>query len=95
MDEKEPDLVSAEDLNAIPVLGKLIIFLRGMQRPFWGFGVFYLDNRWFFSVDEFTDRQEITLLVINLLVLGFLFGERALKNLMPLFTKLLEAKKTE
>jgi hypothetical protein len=83
---------TAGDLKSIPIIGTLIIFLRGCQRPCWGFAVLYFDNKWLFSTQVFTERQEMALIVINVLVLGFLFGERAVKNLMPLIMKVLEKK---
>ncbi|XPV75189.1 MAG: hypothetical protein ACNI27_11150 [Desulfovibrio sp.] len=83
---------SAEDLKSLPFVGRIIIFMRGCQRPVWGFAALYMDWMWFTEWANLTDRQEIALIAINILVLGFLFGERTVKNLMPLFTKLLEAK---
>lgn len=85
---------TVKDLKSIPYLGPLMIFLRGSQRIAWGYGTLWMDNKWLFSVETFTDRQEIALIVINILVLGFLFGERAIKNVMPLFTKFMESKKS-
>lgn len=78
---------TAKDLKTIPVLGHLIIFLRGVQRPLWGYATLYMDYRWFFEVHEFTEQQQTAMIVINLLVLGFLFGERTIKNLEPLIIK--------
>ena len=80
---------TAKDLLAMPVLGRLVLFLRGLQRPVWGFSVLVMDFKWFFG-DEgsaFDEQQQTALIVINTLVLGFLFGERAIKNLEPLITK--------
>lgn len=85
---------TAKDLQQFGVLGKVIVFLRGIQRPAWGFGTFWLDVQWFFgSGTAFSTTQEQTLLVINILVLGFLFGERTMKNLTPLLTNIFGAKK--
>ncbi len=78
---------TAADLKVIPVLGPIIIFLRGCQRPVWGFLCMYLDFKWFSSW-ELTEQQQTAMIVINLLVLGFLFGERTVKNLMPLIVKI-------
>jgi hypothetical protein len=76
---------TANDLKSIPVIGPLVIFLRGCQRPVWGYATLYMDfmvfsGRW----KELSEMQESALWIINLLVLGFLFGERAIKNVMPL-----------
>jgi len=79
---------TAKDLLAMGWLGKPIIFARGSQRPIWGFSTLYMDYQWFFGVHSaFTEQQETALIVINMLVLGFLFGERAVKNLEPLILK--------
>lgn len=75
---------TASDLKAIPVFGTIILFLRGCQRPVWGFATIAADFHWFINSPTFTDRQETALIIINLLVLGFLFGERTIKNLSPL-----------
>jgi len=87
---------TAKDLKTIPVLGAIMIFLRGCQRPIWGFATLYMDWLWLFKHNivasatqiVFTPQQEIALTVINLLVLGFLFGERTVKNLEPLILKM-------
>ena len=85
---------TAKDLQQFGWVGKLVVFLRGIQRPAWGFGTFWIDIQWFFGTGiEFSLTQERALLVINLLVLGFLFGERAVKNLTPLLTDVFGAKK--
>jgi hypothetical protein len=76
---------TASDLKSISFFGPIVIFLRGCQRPVWGYATLYMDfmvfsGRW----KELSEMQESALWVINLLVLGFLFGERAVKNIMPL-----------
>lgn len=78
---------TASDLKAIPVLGPLMLFLRGAQRPVWSMATMYFDFVWFTSADTFTEQQSTALIVVNSLVLGFLFGERTLKNLEPLLIK--------
>lgn len=88
---------TASDLLQVPILGRIVLFLRGVQRPAWGFFVMHLDYQWFITpsmkvisgetVAAFTEQQQTALIVINVLVLGFLFGERTVKNLEPLITK--------
>lgn len=79
---------TAKDLMSLGGLfGRPIIFLRGMQRPVWGFAILYMDYRWFFEVHDMTEQQQTALMIINILVLGFLFGERTIKNLQPLIEK--------
>ena len=88
---------TAKDLMGMPVLGRLVLFLRGLQRPVWGFATLYMDYLWFFATEAkvvdgalvpmFSEQQQTAMIVINALVLGFLFGERAIKNLEPLLMK--------
>lgn len=78
---------TASDLKSIPVFGTLVLFLRGLQRPVWGFATLVMDFKWFFEVHTFTEQQQTAMIVINVLVLGFLFGERTIQNLSPLIIK--------
>ncbi len=79
---------TAKDLLAMPVFGRIVLFLRGLQRPVWGFATMYMDQQWFFGDNgTFTEQQQTAMIVINVLVLGFLFGERTIKNLEPLIIK--------
>ena len=75
---------TAKDLKTIPILGHIVLFARGAQRPIWGFATLYLDFQWLSGPTQFSDQQQTALIVINLLVLGFLFGERTVLNLQPL-----------
>ncbi len=77
----------AEDLVKLGWFGKLMIGLRGCQRPTWGFATLYIDYKWFFEVHDFSEQQNTALMIINVLVLGFLFGERTLMKLEPLIVK--------
>ncbi len=89
---------TASDLKTIPFLGPIMLFLRGAQRPIWGFGVLYMDfmifsGAWILKVNENgSGMQENAFWVINFLVLGFLFGERAIKNVLPLVNQFLANK---
>lgn len=94
---------TAKDLQQFGMLGKLVVFLRGMQRPIWGFFVLYLDYQVFIegtwpavgggeAGKGATDNTmalsfESAFWMINFLVLGFLFGERAMRNVVPLLQK--------
>lgn len=84
---------TAKDLKTIPLLGPLMLFLRGCQRPVWGYATLYIDfNVFSGNWAGLTDTQESALWVINLLVLGFLFGERAVKNVSPMIERMIKAK---
>lgn len=78
---------TASDLKQMPFIGRIVLFLRGLQRPTWGFATLYIDFKWFFEDHSFTEQEQTALIVINILVLGFLFGERTIKNLEPLIIK--------
>ena len=83
---------SAQDLRALPFIGPLVLFLRGLQRPAWGYATLYGDAMWFMGRWQLNAQQESALWVINFLVLGFLFGERAVQNVAPLIAELMKNK---
>lgn len=83
---------TAQDLRAIPIAGPIVIFLRGLQRLCWGYGTFYVDVMWFSGRWQLEGTQESAMWIINILVLGFLFGERAIQNVMPLVTEAIAAR---
>jgi hypothetical protein len=86
---------TASDLKTIPYLGATMLFLRGAQRPIIGYGTIYLDFMVFSGGWTVTpgSQQDAAFWVINLLVFGFLFGERAVKNVTPMITQMMSAKK--
>jgi hypothetical protein len=84
---------TAADLKGIPLLGALMLFARGSQRPVWGFATMLLDYQvfsgaWKLEGDIITNAFWI----VNFLVLGFLFGERAVTNVMPFITNMIQAR---
>lgn len=83
---------TAKDLAAIPIIGSIVIFLRGAFRPLFAYFTLYADYIYLIEGMSWTERQETLLLAINLLVLVFFFGERAMKNVMPLIVKVFAAK---
>lgn len=85
---------SAADLKGIPILGALMLFLRGSQRPIWGYATVLLDYQVFSGVWKLSDPIiSNAFWVVNFLVLGFLFGERAVTNIMPFITNMIQVKK--
>lgn len=85
---------TATDLRSIPFIGPIMLFMRGAQRPVWGFAVLYIDMMWFSGRwGAMTAQQESALWVINLLVLGFIFGERAVANLAPVISDIMSRRK--
>ncbi len=86
---------TAGDLKGIPIIGTIVIFIRGAQRPAWGLFVLYADymtfsGAWNLSADA---QLRSMLFAVNILVLGFLFGERAVKNVTPFISEFLSVKK--
>lgn len=80
---------TAKDLKSIPFVGPILITLRGMQRPTWSFGALYFDYKYFTGGIELSEQGTSLLFLINALVLGFLFGERAIKNVLPMVNEFL------
>lgn len=84
---------TAIDLKSVPVLGPLMLFLRGAQRPLWGYGTLYVDVMIYSEHWKIVDELlKYNLLVVNFLVLGFLFGERAVINVLPLVRQYFESR---
>jgi len=86
---------TAKDLNQSGRLGKIIVFFRGAQRPLWGYFVAYMDymvfaENWPLNGNE---KLESAFWIINFLVLGFLFGERAVKNVGPLVSEMMKRRR--
>lgn len=82
---------TSRDLLAGGPFGRLVLFLRGLQRPTWGFAVIGLDYFVFSGQWALPDGPVASAFwIVNALVLGFLFGERALKNVLPLLGPFLQ-----
>jgi len=84
---------TVSELKTIPLVGAVVIFTRAMQRQVWGYSTLYINFLWFSGKWQFTVQQESAMWVINLLVLGFLFGERAIQNIAPLISELMNKRK--
>jgi hypothetical protein len=85
---------TAKDLHQSGWLGKVVLFMRGAQRPLWGYFVAYMDymvfaGNWSLKGNE---KLESAFWIINFLVLGFLFGERAVKNVAPVVSEMMKKK---
>lgn len=93
---------TAADLQTLPVVGRIILFIRGCQRPTWGIFTMYMDWSVFSGAWNIQLSAEqggwtphgLAFWTINLLVLGFLFGERTVKNLLPLVTQFMATRST-
>lgn len=85
---------TASDLKSVPIIGPIMLFARGAQRPVWGFACLYMDYEVFSAKWALApgSQSAAAFYIINVLVLGFLFGERAVKNVMPFVTDMLAAK---
>lgn len=83
---------TAKDLIQAGWPGRIVLFLRGAQRPLWGYFVGLMDfmvfsGRWSLVLGD--KNLESAFWIINFLVLGFLFGERAVKNVTPLISEMI------
>lgn len=92
---------TTRDLEGSGGWGAFIRTVRAAQRPIWGYAVLLLDlmvfsGQWnLVSISADMARVmgrnapyidlESAFWLINLLVLGFLFGERAVRNVIPVF----------
>ncbi len=93
---------TATDVKSVWLIGPLILLLRGMQRPVWGFATMWMDFRimsgaWAVTLwqkndggNNFITPEGFILIIINFLVLAFLFGERALVNTLPVLNPIIE-----
>ena len=85
---------TASDLKSIPILGHIMIFLRGSFRPLMAYGTLYTDLMIFSGTwniqnmaGEIAQQAMSLLWLINGVVLVFYFGERTVKNLSPIIEK--------
>jgi len=84
---------TASDLKSVPIFGPLMLFLRGSQRVIIGYATMYLDYEVFSHGWALGDDQtKSTFWIVNALVLSFLFGERAIKNVAPFIADMLRAR---
>lgn len=72
---------TAADLKGMPILGPIMLFLRGAVRPLFGSAMLVWDWQVLSGHWQVPDAELFR--VLNILVLGFYFGERALKNVLP------------
>jgi|SRR5882672_893796 len=84
---------TASDLKGIPVLGPIMLFLRGAQRIIIGYGTAFMDYLWLTGgLGAMTEMQSRLLMTASVLVFVVLFGERAIKNVAPLIRDIFEAR---
>lgn len=83
---------TANDLKTIPVIGAFVIFLRGAFRPLFAYFTAICIYLSFSQTWILSEKQENMLWVMIILALGFYFGERSLKNVMPIINNFLEKK---
>jgi len=71
---------SAADYAKIPIVGPIMMLIRGLVRPGFTYGTFYFDYLFFTSLTEWPVEKAKLLATINLIVLLFWFGEKILVN---------------
>lgn len=85
----------AKDYENIPFVGPVVLLFRGLIRPVFTVLVGYLDYLFFTEpASAFTGEQAALLKVVNIIVLTFWFGERALTN-SGIVDKILSYKRQE
>jgi hypothetical protein len=83
----------AKDYKDVRFFGPLILMVRGLIRPIFTLATAWWDWQFFASVAEWSEPKIQVLYSVNLIVLMFWFGERAIKNsgiidtMAKLFTK--------
>ena len=87
----------SSDLSGIPFFSSFFFFARGCQRVLWSIFTLILDwkvfsNSWKLQADT---PIESTFFIVNILVLAFLFGEIALKNMTPSIEAILKILKSK
>lgn len=83
---------TANDLKSIPIVGAIVIFLRGAFRPIFAYFTMWLYIQYFGTGMDWTDRQEALLYATGIIVLIFYFGERAAQNVLPVLARVFAAK---
>ncbi len=98
-DNKEIQIENSEnsDLSRIPYLSAFFFFARGCQRVLWSIFTIILDWNIFSSHWKLQTGTPIesAFFIVNILVLGFLFGEIALKNTAPMIISILKVLKSK
>jgi len=84
---------TAGDLIQAGWMGRIVLFLRGLQRPLWGYSTLYFIWKYYSGQLAHTQENYMLTLTLILLVGGFLFGERAIKNVAPFIKEMLQARK--
>jgi len=84
---------SVKDYQKFPIVGPIVVLWRGLIRPAFTTATGYWDWLYFTSsaAEGWTPDQEKLLLILNLIVLIFWFGERSFKILLPLINNLIRA----
>lgn len=76
---------TAKDLSGFGWIGKFIILLRGAFRPLVSYAMAVVDFLVFSGKTELPDNEQVVsaFWIINLVIFVFYFGERAIKNVIP------------
>ncbi len=84
----------AKDYKDIPLIGPLMMLLRGLIRPAFTLAVALWDWNYFTAANlELWPHDKTNLLfAINLIVLIFWFGERSVQYVMPLLNAFLQSR---
>jgi hypothetical protein len=76
---------TAQDLKHFGFFGTVIVFLRGAFRPLVSYAMGYVDIMVFSGQWKLPEDDQIVsaFWILNLVIFTFYFGERAIKNIIP------------
>jgi len=80
-------MAKQDDFKGVPFLGTFVLFIRASMRSIWSIAILWTDLQVFSGEWTLLEGSQIesTFWIVNLLVLGFWFGERAVSAIMPLY----------
>ncbi len=75
------------DFIGVPFLGRFVLFIRASMRSIWSIAILWTDMKVFSGswTLEAGTQVESAFWIVNLLVLGFWFGEKAISAILPLY----------
>lgn len=79
---------TAKDLAGFGWIGKIVVLLRGSFRPLVSYAMAIVDFMVFSGRTELPDNDQVvsSFWIINLVIFTFYFGERAIKNIIPVLS---------
>jgi len=85
---------TASEIKDMWLVGPLVILMRSLFRPICSYVTLYLNFVYFTSVNDWSPETTNLLVVIDVIVFGFWFGERAVKNVLPIVLAWMDKRQT-